>query len=137
MESQRGEQGFGIAFAGQKIDVGDLELATHYGIVETDDRDLLVSFAEKPSDPVSTLAATLVYLLPARHARLLESYLGQGHGADNAGSFMHWLCRRYPVYGYRFDGRWYDIGNHGQLLEADNRLRRLSGLPERTAYSLD
>jgi len=49
------------------------------------------------------------------------------------------LCRteRERVYGYRFDGSWHDIGNHEQLLEADNRLRRLAGLPERESYSLD
>ena len=45
--------------------------------------------------------------------------------------------QREPVYGYRFDGNWYDIGDTTQLLEADNRLRRLAGLPERESYSLD
>jgi NDP-sugar pyrophosphorylase family protein len=41
------------------------------------------------------------------------------------------------VYGYRFDGEWFDIGNHAQLLEADNRLRARNGLPTRRAYSLE
>jgi NDP-sugar pyrophosphorylase family protein len=39
------------------------------------------------------------------------------------------------VYAYRFDGEWFDIGDAEQLLEADNRMRRLRGLPERTEYS--
>lgn len=118
-------------------DVGDLELATHYGIAATDADDRIVQFVEKPSDPPSTLASTLIYLLPPVHVRLVERYLAEGHGRDNAGSFLGWLARREPVYGYRFDGAWYDIGNHDQLREADNRLRRLVGLPEREAYSLD
>jgi glucose-1-phosphate thymidylyltransferase len=118
-------------------DVGDLELATHYGIAATDPDDRIVHFVEKPSDPPSTLAATVAYLLPPEHVRLIESYLGEGHGADNAGSFLGWLAGRQRVYGYRFDGSWHDIGNHAQLLEADNRLRRLAGLPERDSYSLD
>jgi glucose-1-phosphate thymidylyltransferase len=118
-------------------DVGDLELATHYGIVGTDADDRIVHFVEKPSDPPSTLAATLVYLLAPEHVRLVGRYLGEGQGPDNAGSFLGWLSRRQPVYGYRFEGRWYDIGNRDQLLEADNRLRRLAGLPERHEYTLD
>jgi len=34
-----------------------------------------------------------------------------------------------------FDSTWYDIGDHEQLLEADNRMRAAAGLPERSAYS--
>jgi glucose-1-phosphate thymidylyltransferase len=127
----------GVASAVALYDVGDLELATHYGIADTDADDRVVHFVEKPSDPPSTLAATLVYLLPAEHVRLVGSFLEAGHPADNAGSFLGWLAAREPVYGYRFAGRWYDIGNHDQLLEADNLLRRQAGLPERRAYSLE
>jgi len=118
-------------------DVGDLELATQYGIAETDEGDRIVSFVEKPSEPASTLASTLVYLLSPAHVRLVATYLEEGLSPDNAGSFLGWLARREPVYGYRFDGTWYDIGDRDQLLEADNRLRRLAGLPERETYSLD
>jgi glucose-1-phosphate thymidylyltransferase len=118
-------------------DVGDLEVATHYGIVSTDAAERIVHFVEKPSDPPSTLAATVAYLLPPEHVRLVEAYLGEGHAPDNAGSFLGWLAGRERVYGYRFDGAWYDIGNHDQLLAADNRLRRRAGLPERASYSLD
>jgi glucose-1-phosphate thymidylyltransferase len=118
-------------------DVGDLELATHYGIAATDADDRIVHFIEKPSDPPSTLAATVAYLLPPSHVRLVATYLDEGQSPDNAGGFLGWLARRKPVYGYRFDGYWYDIGNRTQLLEADNRLRRLAGLPERETYNLD
>ncbi len=118
-------------------DVGDLELATHYGIADTDADDRIVRFVEKPSDPPSTLASTLIYLLPPEHVRLVATYLDEGQSPDNAGSFLGWLAEREPVYGYRFEGAWYDIGDRTQLLEADNRLRRLAGLPERESYSLD
>jgi glucose-1-phosphate thymidylyltransferase len=117
-------------------DVGDRELATHYGIAETDGQDRIVRFVEKPSDPPSTLASTLIYLLPSDHVRLVRTYLEEGESPDNAGSFLGWLAERERVYGYRFDGTWYDIGDHAQLLEADNRLRRLAGLPERESYSV-
>jgi glucose-1-phosphate thymidylyltransferase len=118
-------------------DVGDLELATHYGIASTDADDRVVHFIEKPSDPPSTLAATVAYLLPPEHVRLVGAYLDEGQSPDNAGSFLGWLARKEAVYGYRFDGYWYDIGNHTQLLEADNRLRRVAGLPVRDEYSVD
>jgi glucose-1-phosphate thymidylyltransferase len=125
------------ASAAPLYDLGDLELATHYGIASVDDEDRIVRVVEKPSDPASTLAATLTYLLPAEHAALVDTYLEEGHNPDNAGSFLAWLSGRERVYGYRFEGRWYDIGNHGQLLEADNWLRGVAGLPERESYSLD
>jgi glucose-1-phosphate thymidylyltransferase len=118
-------------------DVGDLELAKQYGIADTDAGDRIVKFVEKPSDPPSSLASTLIYLLPPEHVRLVATYLAGGHSPDNAGSFLGWLAQREPVYGFRFEGPWYDIGDHEQLLEADNRLRRLAGLPERASYSLD
>jgi glucose-1-phosphate thymidylyltransferase len=118
-------------------DVGDPELATQYGIADTDAGDRIVSFVEKPSRPASTLAATLIYLLPPQHVRLVATYLDVGLSPDNAGSFLGWLAERETVYGYRFEGSWYDVGDRTQLLEADNRLRRLAGLPERESYSFD
>jgi glucose-1-phosphate thymidylyltransferase len=118
-------------------DVGDLELATHYGIADTGAGDRIVRFVEKPSDPPSTLASTLIYLVPPEHVRLVAAYLDEGMSPDNAGSFLGWLAEREPVYGYRFEGAWYDIGDRTQLLEADNRQRRIAGLPERESYSLD
>ena len=118
-------------------DVGDLELAKQYGIADTDAEDRIVRFVEKPSDPPSTLASTLIYLVPPAHAALVDTYLDEGESPDNAGSFLGWLAAREPVYGYLFDGPWYDIGDHDQLLEADNRQRHIAGLPERGSYSLD
>jgi glucose-1-phosphate thymidylyltransferase len=117
-------------------DVGDIELATHYGVAATDGEDRVVQFVEKPSDPPSTLASTLIYLLAPEHVRLVSAYLDAGESADNAGSFLGWLARHERVYGYRFEGSWFDIGNHDQLLEADNRLRRQTGLPERETYTI-
>jgi glucose-1-phosphate thymidylyltransferase len=65
----------------------------------------------------------------------VRRYLDEGHAPDQAGSFVAWLYRREPVYGYRFAGDWFDIGNHVQLLEADNLLRARNGLPSRASYS--
>jgi glucose-1-phosphate thymidylyltransferase len=118
-------------------DVGDLRLASQYGIVALDAVERIVDFVEKPADPPSTLAATATYLFHRAHVPLVRRYLDEGNAPDQAGSFVAWLHSREPVYGYRFDGEWLDIGDHEQLLEADNRLRGRAGLPTRAAYSLD
>lgn len=117
-------------------DCGDLELATHYGIIEVGSDDRIEYFIEKPDDPPSTLAATATYFYPRVHVPLIRRYLDEGHAPDQAGSFVAWLYRREPVYAYRFAGDWFDVGNHAQLLEADNRLRARNGLPTRSEYTL-
>jgi glucose-1-phosphate thymidylyltransferase len=105
------------------LDVGDRELAKKYGIVDVDEV------------PPTTLCATATYLYERDHVRLVEQYLEEGNPPDQPGNYVAWLYKREPVYAYRFDGRWYDIGDASQLLEADNRMRRLRSLPERTEYS--
>jgi glucose-1-phosphate thymidylyltransferase len=116
-------------------DVRDPELAKKYGIVDVDEDDRIVGFVEKPEDPPTTLCATATYLYDRQHVRLVSTYLAEGNLPDAPGNFVAWLHRRAPVYAYRFPGEWYDIGDREQLLEADNRMRRRSGLPERTEYS--
>jgi glucose-1-phosphate thymidylyltransferase len=117
--------------------VPDRELIKSYGVVELDADERVVSFEEKPAEPRSDLAATAAYLYPPAHTALIPQYLAEGNPPDQPGHFPAWLHTRAPVYGYRFEGRWLDIGDAGQLLEADNRMRARSGLPERAAYSLD
>lgn len=118
-------------------DVGSLELVRRYGVIAMDDDDRIVYFEEKPEDPPSTLAATATYVFSREHVRLVEPYLAEGNASDQPGRFVAWLQAREPVYGWRFDSEWYDIGDHQQLLEADNRLRAARGLPVRDAYSPD
>ena len=127
----RGKGGSALAV----YDVRDRELATHYGIVEVDGDERVVAFVEKPQEPPSTLAATATYLFTCEHAARVEEYLRDGNPPDQPGNFVAWLQQREPVYAYRFDGEWYDIGNHEQLLVADNRLRARAGLPQRDTYS--
>jgi glucose-1-phosphate thymidylyltransferase len=119
-------------------DVADPALARKYGIVELDADDRVVSFVEKPDDPPSTLAATATYLFHGDHVALVPRYLDEGNSPDQPGRFVAWLQEREPVYGYRFEGEWLDIGDHEQLVEADRRVhawqkRREAGtsMPER------
>lgn len=116
-------------------DVGSLELATHYGIVELAADDRLIDFLEKPADPPSTLAATATYLFHRTHVPLIRTYLDAGQPHDQPGRFVAWLQQREPVYGWAFEEGWFDIGDLEQLREADNRLRELQGLAPRAVYT--
>ena len=127
----------GVASAVAVHDVGDLRLASQYGIVALDASERVIDFVEKPADPSSTLAATATYLYHREHVPLVARYLAEGNAPDQSGSFFEWLRSREPVYAYRFSGTWLDIGDREQLLAADNMLRRANGLPERSAYSLE
>ena len=118
-------------------EVADPELLKGYGVVELDEEDRVVGFEEKPAEPRSNLAATAAYLYRAQDLELLPTYLEEGNPPDAPGNFVAWLHTRAPVYGYRFAGEWHDIGEIGQLLEADNRLRERAGMPVRTEYAVD
>ena len=127
----------GVASAVAVRDVGDLRLASQYGIVELDGDDRVVGFVEKPAEPTSTLAATATYIYHREHLPLVGRYLAEGNAPDQSGSFIEWLRSREPVYGFWFTGVWLDIGDKEQLLAADNLLRRAQGLPERETYVLE
>jgi glucose-1-phosphate thymidylyltransferase len=133
VEFWRGKGGSAIAL----YEVSNPELLTNYGVVEVDQNDRVVGFEEKPAQPKSSLAATAAYLYRGDHLELLQPYLQEGNSADAPGNFVAWLHSRAPVYGYRFSGEWYDIGDLDQLLEADNLLRTRAGLPQRTEYAPD
>jgi glucose-1-phosphate thymidylyltransferase len=131
VEFWRGKGGSAIALH----EVSNPELLPNYGVVEVDQDDRVVGFEEKPAQPKSSLAATAAYLYRGDHLELLQPYLQEGNTADAPGNFVAWLYSRAPVYGYRFSGEWYDIGDLDQLLEADNLLRVRAGLPQRSEYA--
>ena len=126
----------GIVVLGIRPDRPD----TGYGYIRADQAPAAVeslrvaSFVEKPEEPVSTLAATATYVFHRDHVRLIQAHLDSEPGADQPGRFVAWLQQREPVYGWVFAEQWFDIGDHEQLLEADNRLRVAAGLPPRAVY---
>ena len=131
VEFWRGKQG-GSAIAVHKL--ADPSLASLYGVVELADDDRVVGLEEKPGTPRSDLVSTATYLFGREHLPLLERYLDEGNPPDPPGRFISWLYARAPVYGFRFAEEWLDIGDHGQLLEADNRYRARLGLAPRLVY---
>src|SRR5699024_8301792 len=126
-------QAKGVASAVALRDVGSLDLARQYGIVDLDGEGRIRSFIEKPPKPESTLAATATYLYHREHVGLIRTYVETQENADQPGRLVAWLYEREPVYGWVFTEPWYDIGDRAQLLDADNRLRAAAGLPARDA----
>ena len=71
----------GVASAVAVRDVGDLRLASQYGIVELDGDDRVIEFVEKPAEPASTLAATATYIYHREHLPLVGALPRRGQRA--------------------------------------------------------
>jgi glucose-1-phosphate thymidylyltransferase len=115
--------------------LADPPRASLSGVVERAADDRVIGLEEKPEAPASDLVSTATYLFSAGHLALVRRYLDEGNLPDPPGRFLVWLYPREPLYGFRFAEEWIDIGDPGQLLEADNRYRARLGLPERDAYT--
>lgn len=113
----------------------DPELVRRYSVVEMDGDGRVVAFTEKPADPRSDRVGVGLYVYCARDASAVRDYLADGGNADSPGNYVAWLHRRADVYGFEMGGDWLDIGDHQQLLEADNRWRVKRGLQSRRRYS--
>jgi glucose-1-phosphate thymidylyltransferase len=108
-------------------DVKDFEKAKLYGIVEVDNNHKVLGFEEKPQNPKSTLASTACYILTAEGVQGLLKYLSDGNDPDKMGHFVQWLILNKPVYAFRFDGRWFDIGDLQEYHQADDYFRIKGG----------
>lgn len=89
--------------------VKDMSQVSRFGEV-TLDNDNIVQFREKPSDPKSRDVATCIFFLPKRSVKHLNEFCKVSTSIDNLGNFFAWLLLRDTVKGYRFSGRWEDIG---------------------------
>ncbi|MDK2795587.1 MAG: glucose-phosphate thymidylyltransferase [Archaeoglobaceae archaeon] len=98
-------------------DVGDLELAKRYGVAELEG-ERIVKFHEKPEKPPSTLIGIGLYLFPKKTVEILLEYVENTRKSDNLGDFISYLCQKEEVYGYPFNGSWYDVGNPDSYIEA-------------------
>ncbi|MFB6164013.1 MAG: sugar phosphate nucleotidyltransferase, partial [Haloarculaceae archaeon] len=98
-------------------DVGDLERATQYGVIDVED-DRVVAFEEKPDEPASTLVSIACYAFPAATVGLFDTYLAGENNPDEPGWFVQWLIEREPVFAFPFDGAWFDIGTPDGYLDA-------------------
>ncbi|MCX5694214.1 MAG: nucleotidyltransferase family protein [Candidatus Omnitrophica bacterium] len=95
--------------------------ACRYGVVKLDRSRKVISFQEKPKHPDSNLVAMCLYYIPKNSFNLIDKYLsGKKIKADATGSYIAWLKDRADVYGYVFNGSWFDIGDYKYLNAAKN-----------------
>lgn len=92
-------------------DIGDISLASKYGVVQLEG-DRIVRFEEKPPEPKSSLIATACWILPTRVFPIMFEYSSAGK-RDNLGSFITYLIEEIneEVYAFPFTERWLDIGS--------------------------
>jgi len=100
-------------------DVGSLEQATKYGVVDLDGEGRIVRFEEKPKQPASTLIGIALYYYPRNVAPLIRQYVAEGNNPDQPGRLVQWLYPRLPVYTWTVPGIWFDIGSKETLDEAN------------------
>ena len=105
-------------------DIKDLKAATIYGVAQIAQDGKLTSFEEKPAQPRSTLIAMCFYHCPRASLSCLEQYIRQTQKMDKAGDYIHWLCEEKGVYGFKFSGKWYDIGSMESYREAQEKFSK-------------
>jgi glucose-1-phosphate thymidylyltransferase len=104
-------------------DIGDLEVIRNYNAIEIDSGGRIAYFEEKPEHPRSTLIGIALYFYPRSAVPLIRRYLAEGGNPDQPGRLVEWLYERTPFYTWRVPGRWYDIGSHETLAEAEDAFR--------------
>ncbi len=105
-------------------DVGTVDQARKYGVVDVDASGRIVSFIEKPPQPVSTLIGIALYFYPRRTLPLIQQYIAEGNNPDQPGRLIQWLYPRQPVLTWNVPGIWYDIGSKETLEEANRIFAR-------------
>ena len=100
-------------------DVGSLENAKLYGVVEINENKKIIGFFEKPDEPKSTLISTACYMFTRLGVKNILRYLDEGNDPDKMGHFIEWLYKNDEVFGYIFKGQWFDIGSFESYDEAN------------------
>lgn len=100
-------------------DVGSLDQARKYGVVDVDENGRIVSFEEKPLHPASSQIGIALYYYPKAVLPLVRQYVAEGNNPDQPGRLIQWLYPRTPVYTWNVPGLWFDIGSKETLEEAN------------------
>ena len=99
-----------------------LKDASRFGIMITDENDSIVDFEEKPPQPKSNLASMGVYIF---NWSALKKYLCEDENDANSSHdfgkdvIPKMLRDGLPMYAYRFDGYWKDVGTKESLWQAN------------------
>jgi glucose-1-phosphate thymidylyltransferase len=100
-------------------DVGSLEQAKKYGVVDVGADGALTKFEEKPANPPSTMIGIALYYYPKHILPMIAQYIAEGNNPDQPGRLVQWLYPRTKVFTWAVPGLWYDIGSKETLEEAN------------------
>jgi glucose-1-phosphate thymidylyltransferase len=100
-------------------DIGDPSQIHKYNAIETNGLSRITYFEEKPANATSTVIGIALYYYPPETLALIQQYLSEGNNPDQPGRLVQWLYPRVPFYTWHVPGRWYDIGSHDTLTEAE------------------
>ena len=92
-------------------DIREVSSASKYGVLSLDSDGRLRSLEEKPKEPKSSLISMCLYYFPHEALALIHRYVDETHSTDTTGGCIQWLYPKSPVYGFKFHGKWYDIGS--------------------------
>jgi len=99
--------------------IKDKDQAKKYGVIKLDSKFKVVDFQEKPHRPNSTVVAMCLYFFPKEKLKRIKEYLSsETDKHDATGFYIDWLRKKEPVYGFVFQGSWYDIGHPELYKEA-------------------
>ena len=98
-----------------------MEEANRFGIMNTEDGDKIYEFEEKPESPKSNLASMGIYIFTwdrLRDALIEDSSI---HPDSDFGKHIipKMLDEGQPMYAWRFDGYWKDVGTLDSLWDAN------------------
>ncbi|MFW7419227.1 glucose-1-phosphate adenylyltransferase [Vagococcus fluvialis] len=98
------------------------EEASRFGIMNTDKENRVVEFEEKPENPKNNLASMGIYIF--NWALLKEVLLSKHEQEDTMLDFGQHVIPFFiesgePVYAYRFEGYWKDVGTVESLWQAN------------------
>lgn len=103
-------------------DLGDPKLAAgKFGVLELGPDSRVIGMEEKPKEPKTALIGVGVYFFPKSSLSLVREYLKQPEAQDAPGYFIRWLHEKgRSIFGFRFRGMWYDIGDLDALKQANS-----------------
>ena len=100
-----------------------LEEASRFGIVVTDENNVITDFQEKPAEPKSNLASMGIYIFSWKALRESLIALKDQSNCDFGKHIIPWLKERGDrMAAYEFNGYWKDVGTLGSYWEANMEL---------------
>lgn len=99
-----------------------LKEASHFGIMNTDDKGYIYEFEEKPEKPKSTLASMGIYIFSYKELRkyLIADAADENSKHDFGMNIIPaMLADKKKLYAWTFDGYWKDVGTVESLWQAN------------------